>query len=253
MKNVIACLAGLLAIAVVAPSARADSLMPAREQNAVVQKYCAVCHSDAHPNGGISLQHFDAAHADPGVAAMIASKLIAGAMGAAGIPEPPKATIDALYEAMKAEAAGADRWTIAHDEGSSRLTASVVRQLPSTMLAGTTDFYRLVLTCDAATRAGTMQLAWSPATPKAGTEMSASADGQAARVYRIDGLEKMGNGAKGTSAPGSIVLAGLQLPQRSLTIANVFPKETVEFSFDDLAASTRGALAACVAAPAAAH
>src|SRR5580692_2833321 len=60
--------------------------MPAAQQNALIQKYCAVCHTDASMNGGISLQHFDAAHADPGEAAMMAGKLKGGAMGASGQP-----------------------------------------------------------------------------------------------------------------------------------------------------------------------
>ena len=45
--------------------------MPAAEQNALVKRYCAVCHSDAAGNGGLSLEHYDAAHRDPGLAAMI--------------------------------------------------------------------------------------------------------------------------------------------------------------------------------------
>jgi hypothetical protein len=34
---------------------------PAAQQNALVQRYCAVCHTDAAKNGGLSLEHFDAA------------------------------------------------------------------------------------------------------------------------------------------------------------------------------------------------
>ena len=38
--------------------------MPTAEQNALVKQYCAVCHSDATKNGGLSLlQHYDAANA----------------------------------------------------------------------------------------------------------------------------------------------------------------------------------------------
>jgi len=58
--------------------------MRAAEQNALVKQYCAVCHTDAAMNGGLSLQHYDAAKRDPTLAAMILSKLNAGAMGAAG-------------------------------------------------------------------------------------------------------------------------------------------------------------------------
>jgi hypothetical protein len=58
--------------------------MPAAEQNALVTKYCAVCHTDAAMSGGLSFQHYDAAKRDPDLAAMILSKLNNGAMGAAG-------------------------------------------------------------------------------------------------------------------------------------------------------------------------
>src|ERR1700704_5992169 len=104
----------------IATAAAADDLSPA-QQNALVQKYCAVCHTDAARNGGLSLEHFDAAQAapslaammvskltggvsletakasasDPSAAALVARKMKGGAMGAAGIPIPDKATIDA--------------------------------------------------------------------------------------------------------------------------------------------------------------
>ena len=58
--------------------------MPAAEQNALVMKYCAVCHTDAAMNGGLSLQHYDAAKRNPGLAAIMLTKLNNGAMGAAG-------------------------------------------------------------------------------------------------------------------------------------------------------------------------
>src|SRR5271170_536036 len=112
---------GSLAVSV----AVATGAMPASQQNAVVQKYCAVCHNDAHLNGGLSLEHFDAAHADPSVAAMIVSKLTGlslekvsaaqadpavaatlagmmktGAMGAAGIAVPDMTTQQALVIAL---------------------------------------------------------------------------------------------------------------------------------------------------------
>src|ERR1700730_4992142 len=100
-------------------------LMSPGQQNALVQKYCAVCHTDAAKNGGLSLEHFDAAQAPPSLTAMLLSKLTggvllktareaasnasaaafidrkmrSGAMGAAGIPIPDKATIDALIHA----------------------------------------------------------------------------------------------------------------------------------------------------------
>jgi hypothetical protein len=103
-------------------SADAAELMPYVQQNALVQKHCAVCHTDAAKNGGLSLEHFDAAKASPSLTAMLLSKLTggvslktaseaafdtnaaaliekkmkSGAMGAAGIPVPNKAVTDAL-------------------------------------------------------------------------------------------------------------------------------------------------------------
>jgi hypothetical protein len=65
--------------------------MSAAEQNALVKKCCAVCHTDAGKNGGLSLEHYDAAKRDPGLAAMVLSKLNNGAIEAAGNGVPDKA------------------------------------------------------------------------------------------------------------------------------------------------------------------
>jgi hypothetical protein len=89
--------------AVVYGQGRAAELMPVIQQNALVQKYCAVCHDDAHRNGGLSLQHFDASNVDPSLAAMMASKLKTGAIGAAGLPLPDQATQDAFFNALDAQ------------------------------------------------------------------------------------------------------------------------------------------------------
>ena len=79
--------------AVLSPLASAVSAAPPitpEQQNTLVHKYCAVCHTDAVRNGGLSLQHYEAAQADPALAAMLLSKLRNGAMGAAGrgVPDP---------------------------------------------------------------------------------------------------------------------------------------------------------------------
>src|SRR5215813_15108040 len=92
-------------------AAAAGEPMPVARQNALVQKYCAVCHDDVHRNGGLSLQHFNASNVDPSLAAMMASKLKSGAIGAAGLPRPDQATQDAFFNALEAESSGSNEWT----------------------------------------------------------------------------------------------------------------------------------------------
>ena len=105
------------AAALIAPLAVASDLMPVAQQNALVQKYCAVCHTDSARNGGLTLEHFDAAGVDPSLAAMLVSKLRNGALGASGLPVPDKATGGALLLALTAEAAGAHEWTVTAQPG----------------------------------------------------------------------------------------------------------------------------------------
>jgi hypothetical protein len=54
----------------------------------------------------------------------------------------------------------------------------------------------------------------------------------------------MGNGTSGTSGRASAVLR-VGLPTQSLTIASLFPEETVVFPIDALDGGTRRELAAC--------
>src|SRR5689334_12619246 len=91
--------------------ARAAQLLPRAQQNSLVQKYCAVCHTDAARNGGLSLEHYDAAQVNPALAAMLLSKLRNGAMGAAGLRIPDSNTRDAWITATVAQAEGAKHWT----------------------------------------------------------------------------------------------------------------------------------------------
>jgi hypothetical protein len=156
--------------------------MLAEQQNALVQTYCAVCHSDSFPNGQLSLQHFDAAHPDPGIAAMIASKLRNGAFGASGQPLPDRAVRMSLLDAISAEAAGADHWVANRSDGhiaqAPLLTASIVESVPSARGEGDPNLYRLALTCNVDTHEVRMQLAWSPEVGKNGQVMSVAADGK---------------------------------------------------------------------------
>src|SRR5256885_1745355 len=72
-------LAAMLAGSSANPAMGAD-LMSSSQQNALVQKYCAVCHTDAAKNGGLSLENFDAAQAPPSLTAMLLSKLTGGVL-----------------------------------------------------------------------------------------------------------------------------------------------------------------------------
>jgi hypothetical protein len=237
------------------PTAFASDAMPVAQQNALVKKYCAVCHTDAVRNGGLSLQHFDAAQAAPSLAAMLVSKLNSGAMGAAGIPAPDKATIDALINALASEATGAHEWNVHRTQDPATkapmVTASILRELPSAR-GEVAALYRLVLSCNAATHDGEMQLAWAPA-PKIGT-LSATVDGKAPVIYKVEGAEKMGNGSQGTTGPAAISLyqskkdsqtPRILLPTKTLLIKDLFPNESVEFPFGDLSQTARQSLAAC--------
>lgn len=225
--------------------------MPVAQQNALVQRYCAVCHTDASMNGGLSLEHFDAARPDPGDAAMIVSKMKSNAFGAAGIPPPDKATQDALVSALSAAASGASEWTLSWRDNprtkAPMLVASVVQGVPSTTSQGEPDLYRLTLTCGVDAHEGEMQLAWSPNVPSNGRVVSAVADGKASVTYKVEGTEKMGNGTAGISGPGSVILRAMPLPAHTLTISNVFPDQSVVFAFDRMAPDQRRMLSACFA------
>jgi hypothetical protein len=255
---VVALAAGWIAGSPAISVAMASDAMPVAQQNALVQKYCAVCHSDAHLNGGLSLEHFDAARPDPGVAAMIVSKLKAKALGASGQPLPDKATQDALLHALSAESAGANAWTVNQTQDPAAkaplLSAGIVREAPSAANDGEPDLYRLTLTCRADTHEGEMQLTWSPGVPPQGRAMSVAVDEKAPFAYRVEGSEKMGNGAEGTSGPGAAILYATNsgapklvtpLPEHTLTISNLFAEETVVFPFGNLSPSVRQALSPC--------
>ena len=153
--------------------------MPPAEQNALVKKYCAVCHTDAALNGGLSLQHYDAARRDPGLAAMILSKLNNGAMGAAGSGVPDKGSQQAWLDSTKEQAAGAMQWFVSREDG--QVAASIVRDVPPRKLESTdVPAYRLRMVCNASTGVGEIQLTWAPQ-PQTGRTMLASVDGNAPR------------------------------------------------------------------------
>ena len=191
-----------------AAAAAADNMSPA-QQNTLVRKYCAVCHTDAANNGGLSLERYDAARRDPALAAMLLSKLRNGAMGAAGLGIPDKDTRDAWVAATAAQAADAQNWTVIRSErptsSGSMLTASIVRNVPPRARETDAPLYRLIVRCDGASDQGELQLAWSPA-PQTDRAFFVSVDGQPAISHTLTGQEKMGNGSAGTSGRASAIL-----------------------------------------------
>src|SRR4051794_21349839 len=146
--------------------AHAAELLPRAQQNSLVQKYCAVCHTDAARNGGLSLEHYDAAQVNPALAAMLLSKLRNGAMGAAGLGIPDSDTQDAWIAATVAQAEGAKHWTVTRTEvpGSKGpvVAATIVREFLPRKQTAAPPLYRLTLACNTSSRQGEMELTWSP-------------------------------------------------------------------------------------------
>ena len=151
LRMTLVCVAPLMARAAETP----ETPLPAAQQNALVQKYCAVCHTDATPNGRLSLQSFDVSKADPGIAAMLVSKLRDNALGASGQALPDRATQKAFVEALSAAGVVSDSWRVSRQPG--KLSASIVRTQPSPG-GGNPNLYRLSVTCRSGTRDGEMEL-----------------------------------------------------------------------------------------------
>jgi hypothetical protein len=167
-------------------------------------------------------------------------------MNAAGIPVPPKATMDALVHAFTVESAGATNWTV-EPSAAPVLIASTLREIPR--IAGEAEAYRLIASCNSATGEGRLQLAWSPVAQSG--SLAISIDGAAVRQYRVEGGESMGNG-------NGVILHGLAaldlssptgLPAESLTVSQLFPGEAVTFLFADLARDARQKLNRCFPGP----
>ena len=237
-----------IAVAVAAMYTPVWATMPAAEQNALVMKYCAVCHTDAIMNGGLSLQRYDAARRDPGLAAMILSKLNTGAMGAAGNGVPDKVAQQAWLDSTREQAAGAKEWFISREDG--RVSAGIVREVPPRK-SGSTDLpvYRLRMVCNASIGVGEMQLTWSPQ-PQTGRTMTASVDGNAPVEYKIEGQESMGNGGTVQTGHASVLLSNgkdrkLALANQTLIVRELFPGETVEFPFSELDQKARAEFRRC--------
>lgn len=229
-------------------SVSAWAAMPTSEQNALVRKYCASCHSDAAKNGGLSLEHYDAAKRDPGLAAMILSKLNNGAMGAAGNGVPDKAAQQAWLDSTKEQAAGAKEWFVTREHDV--VSASIVREVPRRKSDSIDQpVYRMLIACNVLTGIGEMQLTWSPE-PQTGRTMTVLVDQNVPVEYRIEGNESMGNGTTVQSGHASVVLSNgkrsrFALPRESLVVGDLFPGETVRFRFANLDKKDHSELSRC--------
>ncbi len=247
--------------AVTALAAAAD--LPPSEENAIVKRYCAGCHSDKLNYGLMTLEHFDGAHVDPSLAAMLLSKITNGhtakdvnfaddaavralmqrsAMGAAGLKTPDDATQVAFARSLAAQAGNASHWNVVDENHN--FTASILREKPRN--DGSTDSYRLTISC-AGSGAGEVKLAWANSASKDGTLMAVRRDDAPASTHTIDGNHIQGDGGIGAT------VLKIPLPGHSLTVSNIFGEGDVEFSFDSLSANARNRLATCFQQNAATH
>src|SRR5207245_4778185 len=82
----------------------------AQDQNALVRRYCATCHSEARKIGGLSLALFDVARAGQNaeVAEKMIRKLQAGYMPPPTAPRPDPAAHAALVAALETAVDTAD-------------------------------------------------------------------------------------------------------------------------------------------------
>jgi hypothetical protein len=80
--------------------------------------------------------------------------------------------------------------------------------------------------------------------------MTASVDGKAPVKYRIESKESMGNGGTEQTGQASVLLSNAQggkiaLANRSLSVRELFPGESVEFPFSSIDQTAHAELRKC--------
>ncbi|MEX0618671.1 MAG: hypothetical protein WDZ76_12250 [Pseudohongiellaceae bacterium] len=277
----------MIVVMVLIPMTAEEPLFPVTEisvarQTEMMENYCVMCHLDRAKNGGLSLEHFDAATVSPALATMLVSKFTTGVpleeilkpekdavsveaieagkkmgapsvMGVAGLPLPTDSEINGFIMAMADRTRGAEQWHVARN--GDVVSADISRVTPLPVREGRRDLtYRLALTCDASSGEGEIMLSWSPM-PAHGT-LEAVVDGDSPIEFVLDQWESMANGDPGRSPPSSVMLAGsgmsdthtsLVMPQSTLEISGPLPTDTVAFSFRELAQSDQRLLSVCFA------
>jgi hypothetical protein len=229
--------------------------MPVGQQNELVQKRCALCHSGANPKGGLLLEHFDAAVPDPAVARMMLIKIAKdGAISAAGAPVPDDTTREGLVSALSAAAdrAPSDGWRVDlggdPKGGHNIVTASILQAASAT--DAQSAVYELSVRCGGRTHRGELTLATysrkGPDVPMTDRALSPASDGSVRFTYKVDANPDESAwlyvARNNTSAP----MALMPIPAQTLTISNLFSGESVSFPFDRLSPIVRRQLATCV-------
>jgi hypothetical protein len=217
------------------PVPPANGGMPVAQQNELVAKRCVMCHSRAQRKGGLSLEDFDAAHPDPGVARMMIVKVAEdGAMTAAGAPAPDHETVDAFVGALSAgirrTAPVSSAWTVdltvdplRPGAGHAFVTARAVQEVPLPNEARASAVYQLTLSCNGAVR-------------RAGTELS---------TYTKAGPDAP---LMARATPAGTTLAS-PLSAETLKVSDLFQGESVVFPVGTLSPTLRELFAWCFAGP----
>jgi hypothetical protein len=210
------------------------------QQDALIKKYCVVCHNDVLLVGGMSLEHVDPANPDPAIAGMMAGKIDGGAMGASGVDKPDRALGVALSRALRAKSTGAEASTGGWAMRVDPLVATIKVKGTSTANSQPPGTYTLSMTCskNSAMSSHVLLSVSHPSTMHLTADRPMPEAGSLSFAYEVDGAA-----TPQTSDRANFVLP---LPERTLTIRNLFPGESVTFPFDGLNPEFRRIFSTCL-------